>query len=428
MFGWELPPHNSGGLGTACLGLTQGLAPLGVDIDFVLPGNFSAEDADHMNVIDASLYPASKSVLRRLRLAGLSPQQVARSLGYGSEITIGADGLPRVTYLPSGISAAPEAQARWYAYQAASIAKEREFDLIHSHEWMTYYSGIAAREVAHARGEETPLVTHVHATEIDRGGADGGNQAIIQIEKEGLQRADRVVTVSHYTKKIVEKHYGVPARKISVVHNGISTPANQPKFDLHALKKHYKLVLFMGRITMSKGPDYFIKLAKAVTDQDAKVKFIMVGSGDMEKRCIELAAQQGLTGKVLFSPFLRGEDVNRAYQLADLFIMPSVSEPFGLVALEAMQNGTPAIVSKQSGVAEVSDNLVKIDFWDTEEMRKAVLELLYSPHKSQALTQAGLSEMKHLSWENSAQRVQGIYQELLGAIKPPVLQPAFIQI
>lgn len=430
MFGWELPPYNSGGLGTACLGLTKELVPKGINVRFVVPRVFGNFPFDHMPVLSAADYSTPEEVEAFLKITDINRRWIEETIGYGNKISLDEDLVARVEYFQNHIGdshpampVAPSQQAEWYGYQAAAIARRHDFDLIHCHEWMTYYCGINAKKVAKSKGKEVPFVAQVHATEIDRGGVHG-NKAIMDIERRGFHEADRIVAVSHYTKNIVHKHYDIPLNKISVVHNGIH--GDEPdRHHPHALKRHYKLVLFMGRITRSKGPDYFLKLAKAVTSRDDNVKFIMVGSGDMEKQCIEQSAKMGLTGKVLFSPFLRGKDVDRAYQMADLFIMPSVSEPFGLVALESIKNGVPAIISKQSGVAEVSDNLVKLDFWDIDAMEKAVFELLYSPGKAKRLTHTGQQDLLRITWEQSAGQLHNVYQDVLKSFNSPILQPVY---
>lgn len=416
MFGWELPPYNSGGLGTACLGLTEELVPRGINVDFVVPKSFGAFPFKHMNILNASDYPLTEETLRLLSLNQEQLATITNTLGYGDQVnTTEINGSTTLSFdQRRALPRAPHAQAAWYAHQAATIASQQQFDLIHCHEWMTYYCGIAARQTAKDRGQEVPFLAHVHATEIDRGG-EQGHPDIMAIEHKGFHAADRVVAVSHYTKNIVHKYYDVPNEKISVVHNGISLAQEPEPFNFSALKKHYKLVLFMGRLTRSKGPDYFLRVAKEVTDRDPKVKFLMIGSGDLQRQCIEKAARMGLTGKILFSSFLRGTDVNKAYQLADLFIMPSVSEPFGLVALEAIHNGTPAIISKQSGVAEVSDNFLKIDFWDIDAMQRAVLELLYSPAKAATLAKAGKQDLHNLTWKKSSEQMHALYQDVLNS-------------
>lgn len=365
-----------------------------------------------MNVLSAADYATTDEMLSLLNLSEDELHTITHALAYSTQLSTDAQHRLWVEEMGAAAPVSPHAQATWYAQQAATIARsQRVFDIIHCHDWMTYYGGIAAKEVARRRGQEVPFIAQIHSAEIDRCGLNG-NPAIMAIEKRGLHKADRVVAVSNYTKEVIHRHYDVPRAKISVVHNGIPDREIQ-RFDFHELKKHHKIVLFMGRLTMQKGPDYFVKLAKSVTDQDPSVRFVLVGSGDMEKRCIEEAARQGLTGKLLFSSFLRGEDVDRAYQLADLFVMPSVSEPFGIVALEAIQNGTPAIVSKQSGVSEVSHNMVKVDFWDIERMTGAVLHLLNDPAYAQQLRQGGLDDLRTLTWNHSAEKMYSVYSALL---------------
>lgn len=419
MFGWELPPHNSGGLGTACLGLTEGLASLGVDITFVVPQVYGGMDFSHMRVLSAKDYVSAEDIQRLLGLEIEQQKLLSQTLGYGNHLRMTPDRRFIIEVNDQNIPVSPEVQADWYGHQGASIASKEEFDVVHCHDWFTYNAGIAARKVAKQRGQETPFVAQVHATEYDRS-SENGDPAIVAIERRGLNLADRVIAVSHYTKEIIHKYYEVPRNRISVVHNGIS-PQATPEYDLHALKKHFKIVLFMGRVTMQKGPDYFLKVAKKVTDQDPTVKFVLVGSGDKEKQCIEEAARMGLTGKILFSSFLRGKDVDRAYQLANLFVMPSVSEPFGIVALEAIKNGTPVIVSRQSGVKEVLPDVTHVDFWDIDAMSEAVLHSLHNPAESYGKANKARAELVNLSWQNSAHRLQGVYQNLTSSLASPLI-------
>lgn len=413
MLGWELPPHNSGGLGTACLGLTEGLAEQDVQINFVVPKVFSKLPFSHMQVLSAVEYGGADSLKKILAQENLKPEDVLNQLAYGATISTDAKQQLLIEHLNQNRPVAPHVQAHWYAEQASAIAKHHDdFEVVHSHDWFTYYGGMSARQVAQEKGRATPFVAHVHATEIDRS-SEHGDPRILEIERRGLQAADQVVAVSHYTKELVHRYYDVPRQKISVVHNGINHTRQPKRFDFQELKRHHKIVLFMGRLTMQKGPDYFVKLAQAVNKVDPSVRFVMVGSGDMEKRCIEESARLGLTGTMLFSSFLRGEDVDRAYQLADLFVMPSISEPFGIVALEAMQNGTPAIVSRQSGVAEVSEHVVKVDFWDIEKMRDAVLDVLGNPDYQHHLRQGAFQDLHQLTWQEAARKMRAIYEEAL---------------
>lgn len=427
MLGWELPPYNSGGLGTACLGLTEGLANHDVDINFVVPKVFGTLPFNHMKVVSAIEYGGEGTLQKILAREDITAEEIASQLAYGATATETTHQQLTVEHVNNKRPVAPHVQAHWYAQQAGAIAEEHpDFHIVHGHDWFTYYGGIEARRVAAEQGRAVPFVAHVHATEIDRSSVHG-DPRIVAIEHTGLHAADRVIAVSHYTKRVIHDHYGVAKSKISVVHNGI--PERQPeRFDFFELKKHHKIVLFMGRLTMQKGPDYFVKLAKAVTDVDPSVRFVMVGSGDMEKRCIEEAAHMGLTGKILFSSFLRGKDVDRAYQLADLFVMPSVSEPFGIVALEALQNGTPVLASSRSGVAEVSQHVITADFWDIPAMRNAVLKTINDPHFHSHLVRGGQEDLRHLSWHNAARKLKAVYEDVLAGFNPAVLQPAPVSV
>lgn len=395
MPGWELPPHNSGGLGTACLGMTEALAPLGISIDFMLPKINPDQNFSHMQV-RGPVHPLLPLENSFSALPGYLPA--------GSP----SQGFPN----PANPRTSPTAQANWYAKAAAELAAQSDFDLVHTHDWMTYPAGIAARQVAAMRGQTTPLLAHIHATELDRCG-EQGHPEIVALEAAGLQQADRVVAVSHYTKQTVHKTYGVPLAKIEVVHNGIPGERPVPRYPVSNLKKQGPVILFLGRLTRQKGPDWFIRLAAAVCKIHPKATFVMVGSGDMEATLVEQAARAGLAGRLLFSSFLRGADVDRAYQMADLFVMPSVSEPFGIVALEAVQNGTPVLASKQSGVCEVLPTALPVDFWDTELMTKTVLNLLAKPKERQKLQQQSQLILPQLTWKQSAQKLHQLYQQLL---------------
>lgn len=417
MLGWELPPWNSGGLGTACLGLTEGLSEHGVAINFVLPKTFGDTTYDHMSVVSAADYASDDVIKQLLARTDMSEEEIVRQLAYGAKLAVGEQQRLLVEHFQGHVPVSPHAQATWYATTAAKIAKKHpHFNVIHAHDWFTYYGGMAARKVAAADGRHTPFIAQIHATEYDRCG-EHGDPRIIAIERAGLNAADRVVAVSHYTKEVVHKYYGVPRSKISVVYNGIPNKKQPKQFDLAEIKKHHKIVLFMGRLTMQKGPDYFVQLANEVHKHDPNVRFVMVGSGDMEKCMIEESAKLGLTGTILFSSFLRGSDVDRAYQLADVFVMPSVSEPFGIVALEAMQNGTPVIVSKQSGVAEVSNNIIKVDFWDVHNMAKSVLHVLHDPHAKHQLIAGGKNDLLNLTWTQAAQVMRDVYQDVIHSHK-----------
>ena len=293
--------------------------------------------------------------------------------------------------------------AERYARIVAAIAPLLDFDLIHAHDWLAYPAGMAARAVT-----GKPLVSQVHATEFDRSGDGGINQQVYDIERAGTHAADRVIAVSRLTKEILIHRYGVDGGKIDVVYNGVDAEEAQPKMG-GKIEKDDKIVLFLGRITMQKGPEYFIRAAARVLEKVENVKFVVAGSGDMAIRMIEEAASLGIGHKVLFTGFLRGKDVDDVYRMADCYVMPSVSEPFGIVALEAIQRDTPTIISKQSGVSEVLSHALKVDFWDINDMADKIAAVLRYPPLSQTLREHGPMELRRLTWADAARKAVGTY-------------------
>jgi glycosyltransferase involved in cell wall biosynthesis len=294
-----------------------------------------------------------------------------------------------------------------YATVAVELAMGEEFDVIHAHDWMTYPAGVA---VARAMGK--PLVVHVHSTEFDRSG-EHVNQMIYDIERMGMHSADRVIAVSHLTRSIIISRYSVPGEKVEVVYNGVEPDGNGQFRDYAPtpIHKGEKIVLFLGRITMQKGPEYFLMAAKKVLEVMQDVKFVMAGSGDMLHRVIELSAELGIGHKVLFTGFLRGEDVARVFKMADLYVMPSVSEPFGIAPLEALEQDVPVLISKQSGVSEVLRHVLKVDFWDVNEMANKIVAVLRYPPLQITLREQGNFEVRKLRWEDAARSCERIYQE-----------------
>lgn len=398
MFGWEFPPFNSGGLGMACLGLTRALSARGLEITFVMP---SAVDV--------------KSSSMRFRFA--DEERVSMRV-IESEITDPYGGGIDSTYFDKfGIKRRFYGnnlfeKVRAYTEAAARIAEEEEFDVIYAHDWLSFGAGMEAKRISGKK-----LITHVHATEFDRcGGSSSVNAFVYDIEKRGLESADTIVAVSDLTKRMVVEKYGIPADKVVVVHNGIDA-TTAPESDnglkrLRMLKQEgYKVVLFLGRITIQKGPDYFVRAAKRVIDINPKVMFVLSGSGDMEKSMMQLAADLGIADHVLFTGFLRGPDIYDAYAAADLFVMPSVSEPFGIVPLEAMLQGTPVIISKQSGVAEVVRHALKIDFWDIDEMANKILSVVGHDVLHQTLSENGKAEVTKITWDLAAQKIDSLIHQ-----------------
>jgi glycosyltransferase involved in cell wall biosynthesis len=258
-----------------------------------------------------------------------------------------------------------------------------------------------------------PLIVHVHATEFDRSG-ENHNQMIYHIERKGMEQADKIIAVSHFTRNIIISRYGISGEKIEVVHNGIECNGKSNwALAETGISRDEKIVLFLGRITMQKGPEYFLGAAKKVLEVMDNVKFVIAGSGDLMHRAVEMAAELGIGSKVLFTGFLRGEDVRRIYQMADLFVMPSVSEPFGLVPLEALDNDVPVIISKQSGVSEVLTHALKVDFWDVDEIANKIVAVLRYPPLRETLANYGNFEVRKLRWKDSAARCAKIYEEML---------------
>lgn len=386
MLGWELPPYNSGGLGEACFGLAKALSKKGVHITFVLPKRLNLK-VDFMDLVFADVDEITK----------LYP---AYTTGYSWRKFVSFDSLP-----PDFVHGALK-----FAEKVEKIAEKYGSDIIHAHDWMTYPAGIAAQGVL-----SKPLVTHVHSTEFDRTGGHYPNQTVYQIEREGLQKADAVLPVGGFMKDVLIEKYGVEPSKIRVVYNGIDEPEQGELAPALSAFKNlgYKVVLYLGRITLQKGPEYFVRAAKKVLEYNPKVIFVVTGSGDMQDFMLYEAARLGIINNFIFTGFLRGEEKNRIYQTADIYVMPSVSEPFGITALEAISNHTPILISKQSGVAEVLTHALKADFWDTDEMANKILAVLSYKSLSSDLKNESGKEIRNFSWTRSADAVLDVYKHLI---------------
>jgi glycosyltransferase involved in cell wall biosynthesis len=290
-----------------------------------------------------------------------------------------------------------------------ALAAREDFDVVHAHDWLTYPAGAA---VARVFGK--PLLVHVHSTEFDRSG-ENINRACYEIERAGMHAADRVLAVSRLTKAICVEKYGVPEGRVDVVYNGIDRADQAAPAAPTEIAADDRIVLFLGRITMQKGPEYFIAAARRVLEKVSNVKFIVAGSGDMALRMVELAAAMGIGHKVLFTGFLRGRDVDRVFKMADCYVMPSVSEPFGIAALEAIHHDVPVILSKTAGAAEVLTHVLKVDFWDTDEMANKIVAVLRHPPLSQTLREHGRIELRRLTWTGAAEKCVWAYQAALDA-------------
>jgi len=397
MFGWEFPPHNSGGLGVACKGLANAIVKQGATISFVLPKKMNCDNSPFKFIFpDNSGNGLEIKNIDSLLYAYVTSKSYQKLLKNNKENSIyGYDLFNEV---------------RRYGQEARKIALKEKFDIIHAHDWLSIPAGIEAKKVSNK-----PLIVQVHATEFDRTGGNNVNQQVYEIEKQGLSMADKIITVSKFTKKKVVRHYHINPEKIEVVYNAIKQePFISPKRNFQSLKKgNKKIVLFLGRITLQKGPDYFLRTAKKVLERNSDVFFIVAGSGDMKFQMIEESASLGIADKVLFTDFLRGEDLISAYQSADLFVMPSVSEPFGLTPLESLLQKTPVLISKQSGVSEILSHSLKADFWDIDEMANKILSVLKYPALCQCLSENGNKEVKEISWQDSAIKCLKIYNQVL---------------
>jgi glycogen synthase len=406
MFGWEFPPFNAGGLGTACYGLTKGLKKKDTDITFVLPKMIKNSDANssHVKILIADDIYLNEIGIKTKVINSLLGEYV-NSESYDEKIAKFKQ-LEKMTKNTSseiyGNNLFDEVYR--YAQKAELIAKYEDYDLIHAHDWMTYQAGIKAKEISNK-----PLIVHIHATEFDRT-CGHPNQYVYDIEREGFHKADKIIAVSNYTKNLVVMHYGINPDKIEVVHNGVDFENHNNKEEII---KTGKTVLYLGRMTIQKGPEYFLYSAKRVLDYDPSVKFIMAGGGDMERFLIDKAAEMGIAKNVLFTGFLRGNDIDRAYKMADLFIMPSVSEPFGITPLEAMKNNTPCIISKTSGISEVLTNCLKIDFWDIDIMSSHIISILNYKTMHNYLKENVKKEVHKHNWDNAANKCVNIYNNLL---------------
>lgn len=373
MFGWEFPPHILGGLGTASYGLTRGMAEQGdMDITFVLPKPWGDEDQSFLRIIGAN----SISVPGRgcIEFSGRYPDNLVEEIG---------------NY---------EAVARELAYQL-------NFDIIHSHDWLTYPAGIVAKQIT-----GRPLIIHVHATDFDRSRGNV-NPIVYDIERRGMDLSDHILCVSELTRSTVIEKYGQHPAKVSTVHNAVEPLARPQDFPHHERKD--KLVTFLGRITMQKGPEYFVEAAARVLEKTDGVRFVMAGSGDMMNKMIDLVAQRGIADKFHFPGFMRGEQVQQLLADSDVYCMPSVSEPFGISPLEAMQVGCPALISHQSGCAEILHHAIQTDYWDIDAMADAIYAIVKYPAIYKSLSEEGRKEVNAIKWYDAGLKVRRVYDSLL---------------
>lgn len=384
----------------ACHGLTRELALDGVEVIFVLPRSQPVVGNNRFVFADLE-----KVIKIREVTSSIQPY-----IGSETMVDVYDETGRRKLYSRSLLE-----EIHAFAHHASLIAREEDYELIHAHDWTSYLAGVAAKIVS-----GKPLIVHAHATAYDQAASDNIDPNVYKIELEGFNTADKIIAVSQFTKNIIVNKYGVDPVKVAVVHNGceVGEPYwHQPALaELKAQGK--KLVLYHGRITIQKGVDYFVRAARKVIDYDPNVVFIISGKGDMETQIMHQVGEMGLSQNVIFAGALWYEDRDRMYQSVDLVVMPSVSEPFGLVPLEAMQHRTPSLISKQSGVSEVVTHVLKVDFWDTEQMANLILSTLRYPVMRHQLVAEGQRELERLSWRAAAHKVSALYRSLLQYLIP----------
>ncbi|MHB8907744.1 MAG: glycosyltransferase family 4 protein [Syntrophales bacterium] len=411
MFGWEFPPRMSGGLGTACFGITAALAGLGHRITFVLPRPGTASAAPFLDLVSASDIPLSKGEDGEAQQPERLALQPVRSLlhpyltgeGYRTIYRSEEKRFPGRTGIYGHDLIAEVIR---YGRTGGAVAREHSFDIIHAHDWMTVPAALAAR-----RASGRPLVLHIHSLEYDRSG-ERVNPEIRAIERDGLEQADRIIAVSHRTKRMIEERYGITPGKIDVVYNAVTRSEAKSIYHIERRRtpRDRKMVLYLGRITFQKGPDYFIEAAARVLAVLPDVTFVMAGDGNMMEQMIERVGELGIGSRVHFTGFLQGEEIERIFSLSDLYIMPSVSEPFGISPLEAMLYDVPVIISRQSGVAEILQHALKVDFWDVRDIAGKIIAVLKYPALAGEMTERAREELRGIRWEKAAEKIVAIYR------------------
>lgn len=419
MFGWEFPPHISGGLGTACYGLTKGLAHhRDVNVLFVVPKAYGDEDQTTATLIGADqteIKMTSKNYEGFLKeinyievhsnlIPYTSPEEyhnIVSAKDYKGQELIHTEYQGKFEFTGKYGEGLFQEIAN-YAVVADTIGRQYDFDIIHAHDWLTFPAGIAAK---HASGKK--LVVHVHATDFDRSGGSV-NPGVYDIERSGMEAADKIIAVSNLTRNTIIEKYGISPDKVVTIHNAVDPFIHKRDF-IHQKGFDDKIVTFLGRVTLQKGPEYFIEAANKVLHSMENVRFVMAGSGDMLQKMIHRVASLGISDKFHFTGFLSGDDVYKMFYLSDLYVMPSVSEPFGISPLEAIQSNVPVIISHQSGVSEVLKYAFKVDFWDIDGMADAIYGILNYEGIKKLFNQFGKSEVEHLKWENVASHVKGLY-------------------
>lgn len=414
MFGWEFPPHILGGLGTASYGLTKGMAlQPDMDITFVMPKPRGDEDQSFLRIIGACHVP--------IVWKDVSWEYVQEKLGKFMDPQLYFDLRDHIyadfSYFPTNELGCIEFSGRYpdnlmeeinnYSIVAGVIARTLNFDIIHSHDWLTYPAGIHSKTIC-----GKPMVIHVHATDFDRSRGKV-NPRVYSIEKDGMDHSNHIITVSNLTRNtVIEKYYQDPG-KVTTVHNAVEPLCSEIEAITSKKGVKDKVITFLGRITMQKGPEYFVEAAAKVLSKTKNVRFVMAGSGDMMNQMIRLVAQRGISDHFHFTGFMKGSQVYEVLKSSDVYVMPSVSEPFGISPLEAMQCGVPTIISKQSGCAEILNKAIKVDYWDIEALSDAMYSIITYDSMYQFLQVEGKNEVDQITWEKAGWKVREIYNHLV---------------
>ncbi|TVQ14268.1 MAG: glycosyltransferase family 1 protein [Bacteroidetes bacterium] len=422
MFGWEFPPHISGGLGTACYGLTKALLKCGVELIFVVPKAYGDEKPGTIRLVNASDVAVNvqdeifKEYVDNISFVEVDSTlvpyaddeqyyHIMESIEKGVTFEKGVVSSQKFSF-SGGYGKNLMEEVRRYAMLALEIARQHDFDLIHAHDWLTYMAGKEAKRIS-----GKPLIVHMHATEFDRSG-ENVNTLVFDIEKAGMEAADVVIAVSNMTRNTVIQRHGIDPDKVITVHNGVEPSEKEMETEIPRYLDE-KIVTFLGRITYQKGPEYFIEAAYKVLQRDQNVRFVMAGSGDMLPKMIRRVAKLGIANKFHFTGFLKGDDVDKMFGLSDVYVMPSVSEPFGISPLEAMRSNVPVIISKQSGVAEVLQHAIKVDFWDIDAMADAIYALTHYEGLPAIFKKHGKEEVDNIKWDQAGIKVKEIYKKVL---------------
>jgi len=435
MFTWEFPPFISGGLGMACYGMVRSILKLGIKVDLVLPTKefvffplVNEEDVDLLPIkyldpkkqhffqeefkfstlkeklehIGVTTHPESYLQLNEI---AQYLHVLTQEIHVNSDVKNYQDNLLEEMAVNLIGDEDLIKKVQEYTLRAQKIAQTLSFDLIHAHDWLCYPAGMITRQIS-----KKPLVVHIHATEFDRAGGPG-DERIHKIEHAGMTYADRVIAVSKYTAQMIMSRYKIDSGRIRIVHNAFTIDPDKEIIRERIFK--HPTILFLGRITLQKGPDYFLDVAEKVIRTHPNVKFIVAGTGDMGRRLLRKSAALRLKNKFLFTGFLNRKQVERILEASDIYVLPSVSEPFGIAPLEAMAYGVTSIISKQSGVSEVVNNAFKIDFWDIDRMADTICYLLDNPDSCKKIGQDGKNEVHKILWDEAAEKIRNVYKSVL---------------